>query len=184
MKEMSKAIELKAKTKLIHYLTVENTKLKEQVFSIDRNNMILPIHQWHATNTKFKQLEKENTNLKDEIKHWATSWDILTKENAELKERFKADECDLCNDLQDENANLEATMFVKDKMMKELDDTITNLQQQLEVVKPFTKDRVLKEIEHEQMNLTGVILEIINRCFIDYEELPKTKDIIGILNDN
>ena len=36
-------------------------------------------------NHKLEQLEKENTNLKDEIKHWQDSWDILTKENTELK---------------------------------------------------------------------------------------------------
>ena len=35
-------------------------------------------------------LETENTDLKDEIKHWQDSWDILTKENAELKQQLEA----------------------------------------------------------------------------------------------
>ena len=35
------------------------------------------------------KLEAENTDLKDEIKHWQVSWDILTKENAEQKQTIK-----------------------------------------------------------------------------------------------
>ena len=36
------------------------------------------------------RLKGENTDLKEEIKHWQSSWDILTKENAKLKQQLKA----------------------------------------------------------------------------------------------
>jgi len=35
-------------------------------------------------------LETDITDLKDEIKQWQDSWDILTKENVELKQQLQA----------------------------------------------------------------------------------------------
>jgi len=46
------------------------------------------------------------------------------------------------------NANLEATMSIKDKMLKELDDTITQLQQDIEDLQTTieTQDKVFKNL--------------------------------------
>ncbi|MCE5328729.1 hypothetical protein LLG07_00085, partial [bacterium] len=48
----------------------------------------------------------------------------------------------------------------------------------------INRDRIKKELNHENENLISVIFEIISRCFIDYEKLPKAEDICGILKSD
>jgi predicted nuclease with TOPRIM domain len=120
--------------------------------------------------------EKEDSTLRSDLielknaNREITEWNKeLQKENAELKAKL-FDEmpgkiADICKN--------------KDNLIKELQAKLDNVN----ALPVIDKERVIKEIEHEQMNLTGVISEIINRCFIDYDKLPKFKDIEGILNN-
>jgi len=56
-----------------------------------------------------RQLEKQNTNLKDEIKHWQVSWDCIVKENAMLLKENK-EALEAVEKLMNDNTELEATL--------------------------------------------------------------------------
>jgi len=112
-----------------------------------------------------RQIEKQNTNLKDEIKQWQVSWDILTKENTELKERFKADECDLCNDLQDENMELKQQV---DRLHK--NEIIYH--KRLKDIKYLNRDevgKIIRDLLEENHNLdSGICDNITGNPMKDY----------------
>jgi len=59
--------QLKIRWEAYSLLVKENKKLREQVFGIDRNNMILSIHQWHNMNNELTKLQIENNKLKRRI---------------------------------------------------------------------------------------------------------------------
>lgn len=84
-----------------------------------------------------KQLEKDNTDLKDEIKHWQISWDILTKENAELKS----------NDLYISYQVLDKQLAELKKLHEKLIFILAGKDKQLADIKYLNRDEVEKIIE-------------------------------------
>jgi len=95
----------------------------------------------YATNQGFTDLMIKNTNLKDEIKHWQDSWDVLTKDNAELKEQIKyLDGVSMLNEdlirkndeLEQQNAELLEEVKGRDGIIGRVIDGRDKLKQQID----------------------------------------------------
>ncbi len=186
------------------YIFVESVYNKKTV----AHDIVEIVEKEYATNQGFTDLLKESADLKlqlaDTSGRFEGEMDLNTKimkENAELKERFKSDECDLCNDLQDENEELkqqledikylnreEVEKIIKTEIdpchnyvIKDLVTAICNL--------AYSKDKI---IEDRMMARSRDGRLYINIDFGKWEEviesptIPITKDIViaeGIVKD-
>ena len=81
-------------------------------------------------------------------------------------------------DLVREHANLGATMFIKDKMLKELDDTITQLQQELDKYKLIFKGKpyihaIEGSFQHPDFENAFARIANMEECEIYIKEIGK-----------
>jgi len=79
--------------------------------------------------------------------------------------------------------------FAQSENIEPINDSAMNEEQAITAllalaIPEVNRDRIKSEIDHESFNLSSVIFEIIQRCFIDYDGLPKAKDVCGILKSD
>ncbi len=151
--------------------------MKENTMLVKENKEALEaVERLMNDNTELEAtLDDNNLQIKNTIE--------LEKEIEELKERFKADECDLCNDLQDEVEELGIQKVeLEDKL-----NTIRYLNRDEvdEIVTEIWDNKIISHLDYETADDEIIIMKsldemVITICSLAYEPITRGK-IINVL---